>query len=354
MATLYNDIYLRKNLDDKGVVPSSGGYYTSPDIIVSGDLPINNIRDYAKTKWAEDVGVDAVANATNYIYVRGKNLKTDKQNGEIALYYTKASLIMYPSIWINNQLKNSSGELLIPVSGEADEVIVTEDPFTWIPEMLNNDHFCLVAMVNTADHKMPTPTSDNMQDLATFLYNNPNVAWRNVTVVDNGVDFSTNVQYNQGDVGGKMYIFAECSACPDGAEISFSSGKPLADGSYINHEWTAINGCNPATKKHIIVGSTFDIPANWDSNIVYNYKSNGKSPLTGEDWGIKINVAFYQDSNSLTNELEALADTSDHAKAAAMNVHKTLMSLQGNEKLAATISPGKFIGIGSHSTIGKK
>lgn len=354
MATLYNDIYLRKNLDDNGFVPSSGSCCSSPDIIVSGVSPINNVKDYAQTTWAQDVGVNPVANATNYIYVRGKNLKPDKQDGKIALYYTKASLIKYPSIWINNQLKNSSNEFLIPVSGEANEVIVTEDPFTWIPQMIDNDHFCLVAMVNTADHKMPVPTSDNMQDLAKFLYANPNVAWRNVTVVDNGVNFSTNVQYNQGTVGGKMYIFAECSACPDGAEISFSSGKPLADGNCIKQEWTTIKGCDTKTQKHIIVGSTFDIPANWDSNIVYNYKSNGNSPLTGEDWGITLKVAFYQDSNSLTNELEALADTSDHAEAAAMNVHNTLMSLQANDTLAATISPGKFIGIGSHSTIGKK
>jgi len=68
----------------------------------------NSQRDYAKTTWTKDIGVNTVANATNYIYVRGKNLKTDKQDGEIALYYTKASLIMYPSIWIHNQLKNSS------------------------------------------------------------------------------------------------------------------------------------------------------------------------------------------------------------------------------------------------------
>lgn len=271
----------------------------------------------------------------------------------MSLYCSEASLIMYPSNWINNPLKNSKGQDSVSVVGDKNEVVVTEDPFTWVPQMLSNNHYCFVAMADTNDHKKPVPTSDNMRDLATFLYNNPNVAWRNVNVVDNGVDFSVPVDYKQGTEAGKMYIFAECSACPDDSQVSFSSGTPLPDGSHINKEWTNITGCNPSTKKHVIVGATFDVPANFTTTISYNYKSNGKLPLAGEDWSIQLKAAFYQDSSGLTRELEAFADNSEHAKLQAKAVHNELMVLEGNMR-NGSITPGKFIGIGSHSTIGKK
>lgn len=352
-TTMYDDIYLRKNLYDNGSVPSGGDYYWSPDIITSGQFPINDIKKYAKDTWMQDVGVNSVARATNYVYVRGKNLKQERQHGKVSLYYSKASLIMYPSNWIKNPLKNSKGEDCVPVEGDPNEIVVTEDPFTWTPEMLSDNHYCFVAMVDTGDHKKPVPTSDNMRDLATFLYNNPNVAWRNVNVVDNGVDFSVPVDYSQGSEPGRMYIFVECSACPDGSEVSFTSGTPLPNGECIKHEWTNIAGCNPAIKKHIIVGATFDIPANFKTTIAYNYKSNGKSPLPGEDWSIGLKAAFYQDPSGLTRELDALADNSEHAKSQAKAVYNKLRCLEGSRN-NETVTPGKFIGIGSHLTIGKK
>jgi hypothetical protein len=353
--SMYDDVYIRKNLNDQGEVPATGAYTNSPDIIVSGTMPINHPDQYAKDTWGSDPGVNPVANANNYIYVRGKNLAPGAQSGKMALYFTKASLIMYPSIWLKNQLKNSTGEALVPVEAKNNgDVVVTMDPFTWIPEMIGGDHFCLVGMVGTNAHPMPKPTSDNMRDLATYLCNNPNIAWHNVNVVDNGVDFAVNLNYEQGNIGGTMYVFVECTACPDGAQVSFASGTPLPDGTYVKQDWINIVGCNPATKKHFITGATFEIPANWKSNITYNYKSNGKAPLPGEDWAVEVKVAFYQAPAGLNSELRALADNSDHAKAQAIAVHNTLMATNEKNGSDSISGPGRFVGIGSHKTLGKK
>ena len=103
---LYNDIFIRKNLTDQGVVPATGAYTNTPDIIVSGNMPINNPVQYAKDTWEKNPGINPIANSQNYIYVRGKNLAPKKQSGHMALYYTKATLIMYPNQWLNNTLKN--------------------------------------------------------------------------------------------------------------------------------------------------------------------------------------------------------------------------------------------------------
>ena len=218
--------------------------------------------------------------------------------------------------------------------------------------MIKNDHFCLVGMVDTKEHPMPKPTTDNMKDLATFIYNHPNMAWHNVCIVDNGVNFSVQIDYNQGTVDGLIYIFLECTACPDGSEVSFASGTPLADGTYVKQDWVEIKGCNPTTKQHFIVGATFNIPANWETNITYNYKNNGKAPLSGENWNIELKAAFYTPKSELTTELLSLADNSDHAITQANNIHNILMST-GNEK-NTSVGPGKMIGIGSHKTQGKQ
>jgi len=349
----YDDILIRKNLDDQGIVPASGGYTSSPDIIPVGMMPINDPQGFAERTWTQDPGVDLTANAQNYIYMRGKNLAPGAEDGKMALYYTKASLLLYPSLWLKNQLKTSSGNTQAPVkANNSGDIVVTHEPFSWIPQLIENDHYCMVGMVGTNTHPMPNPTSETMQDLAKFLLNNPNVGWRNVRIVDNGVDFATSVDYEQGDVGGVMYVFIECAASPDGAEISFASGTPLPDSTYVKMDWTPIKGCDPAVKKHFILGATFNIPAGWQSSITYNYKSHGKNPLPGEDWAIDIRVAFYQNSSANGDELLSFADHSDHALAQAKTVYQTMMSTANDATAANAITPGRFIPLGSHTTKG--
>ena len=350
---MYDDILIRKNLGDQGFVPATGSYTSSPDIIPVGMMPVNDPQGFAERTWNQDPGVDLTANAQNYIYMRGKNLAPGAEAGNMALYYTKASLLLYPSLWLKNQLKTSSGNTLAPVKANKNgDIVVTHDPFSWIPQLIDNDHYCMVGMVGTNAHPMPTPTSETMQDLAKFLLNNPNVGWRNVRIVDNGVNFATSVDYEQGDVGGLMYVFIECAACPDGAEVSFASGTALPDSTYVQMDWEQIKGCDPKVKKHFVMGATFNIPAGWKSSITYNYKSHGKGPLQGEDWAIDIKVAFYQSSNANGAELLQFADYSDHAVHQAKGVYQGMMLGAANATDANAITPGRFIPLGSHTTKG--
>lgn len=354
--TLYDDIYIRKSLSDQGLVPAdaSAGYCNSPDIVPTGTQPLSDVS-VLKDNWNKDIGKDIVKNGQNYIYLRGKNLAAGAESGNFSLYYTPASLIMYPFKWLENRLETSGGSTTSAVAAEASgEIVYTKDPFTWITGgPAAGDHFCLVGMVETPQHAAPVPSVKDMKDMAQWLLNNPNVAWRNVAVVDQGIDFAMPVEYDQGAQGGVMYVFLDCTELPVGAEISFGSGTPLGDGSYVALDWTTVprvpNNPGATVNPSFTAGAKFNIGAGWDSTITYNYRSNGHVP--GDNFKIELKVAFYQEGGAQLQALLPLADESAHAQRHAREVH-ALLSYAAHP--AAAIGPGKFIGIGSHRTLMKR
>ncbi|HWZ16072.1 MAG TPA: C1 family peptidase [Mucilaginibacter sp.] len=284
---LYNDLFLRDNLDDAGTVPAAGTLSTSPDIIPFGTAPVADPVSFFTNNYNSDVGQDLIANAQNYIYMRAKNLSSGSDNGSFSLYYSPASLLLYPSLWQNNILKTSDGATSVPIpSTNQGNVAVGANPFTWQPQMISGDHYCLIGRIVTTANPNPIPQTGTIQDFASYIANNRGMGWRNVVVVNNGSPtFTQTVNYTQGTQAAQMAVIITCTNVPVGAQVAFSCGTP-GPSPAINLPKTTVTNSGS-----FIVGVSASIPANWSSGISYSYWGNNTTPLPG--WTIGLTVVYF-------------------------------------------------------------
>lgn len=329
-TTQYSDIFLRANLADTGSVPATGSLCTSPDIIPYGLAPVNDPVTFFTNNYNQDVGQDLIANAQNYLYMRAKNLMNGPETGTLALYYSPASLLLYPSQWQNNQLKTSSGASTVAVSAPSlGAVVVGADPFVWSPQMPSpGDHFCLVGQVVTPSNPNPIPATGAISDFSTWVANNRGIGWRNVVVVDTGSPTITNsVAYAQGTEGGDMYVAIQGKGIPAGAQVSFSCGTPGPSPLINMAPYTA-------TGTDFLVGIPTNIPANFSSNISYSYYANNTTPLPG--WSLTITVFYF-----------APPTNAAHAKG----ISPKALGITGGALEA--LGPSKAIQVGSQTLVPK-
>ncbi|HWZ16074.1 MAG TPA: hypothetical protein VNW95_12620 [Mucilaginibacter sp.] len=294
MPTTYNDLFLRDNLGDTGSVPATGAISSSPDIIPYGQSPVTDPATFFTGNYGSDVGKDLVARAQNYIYMRAKNLAAGAETGSFSLYYSPASLLLYPSLWQSNILATSDGATSVPVAAaNAGDIVVGTNPFTWQPQMISGDHYCLIGRIVTPNNPNPIPQTGAINDFANYIANNRGMGWRNVTVVDNGSPtFTQSVNYEQGTQGGPMSVIITCTNVPVGASVSFSCGT-TGPNPPINLPQTTVTNSGS-----FVVGVSTNIPANFVSNISYSYWANNTTPLPG--WNITLTVVYFVNS---TNEL---------------------------------------------------
>ncbi|MCI1780020.1 MAG: hypothetical protein LKI53_08730 [Bacteroidales bacterium] len=329
----WNDVYLRAGLSDNGDYPRTGSLCHCPDIIPSGIYPVDDPNQYFLIdNWDKDVGKDLVAKMQNYIYVRATNLAGKTQTGKLYLYYCKASLLLYPNFWQNNIIKVANGKDYFEFSVDNDGKVVSSDEdqgtFIWSPEMISNDHYCLIGRVVTPDHPNPIPDVGDIDDFAKFIANNPNYGQRNVTIVDKDTpDVSIPVEYAQGKLGGEMRIILTCKELPVGSAVAFTCPTP-GPKPLINLVKTTID--NPESE---ILGVVSEIPANWEGVITYHYWSNGYKPLKG--FNITLDVIY------LVNPDHELYKNACDPSAFLP------------KDMCNSIGPKRAIVLGSHSTWGK-
>jgi hypothetical protein len=329
----YDDIYIRSNFDDKGEIPTSGTLCHSPDIIPNGQKPLADPNTLISDEnWDKEMGKNLIANAHNYIYVRGMNLANKAENGDVYLYYSKASLLLYPSQWKNNQLKTDDGSGKCNVSAKAiGSRVVTDNPFTWEPEYITGDHYCMVARVSTKDNPNKIPDTGDIQDFSKFICNNPGFGWRNVSVVNaDSPTFTQTIEYEQGTIKAPMKFCIECTNVPVGAEVAFSCATPGPQ-PVINLDKTTVTN-----SESFIVGMSSNVPKNFKSNISYSYWSNGKKPLKG----FKIRLyAIY------------LVATDNELYDFAMDHPTFSVALNSEDEFNRAIGPTKAIIVGAHESV---
>ncbi|MCI1785297.1 MAG: hypothetical protein LKI59_04040 [Bacteroidales bacterium] len=329
----WNDVYLRAGTSDGGNYPRTGILSLSPDIIPSGIDPIENPNKYFLVdNWNRDMGRDLIARMQNYIYVRAKNLAGKTQTGRLYLYYCKASLLLYPNFWRNNVIKVADGKDYFEFSVGKDGKIIsfdnTQGTFMWSPEMISNDHYCLIGRVVTPDHPNTIPNVGDIDNFADFISHHPDYGWRNVTVVDrDSPDVSIPVDYDQGTTGGEMRIILTCENLPVGSAVAFSCPRP-GPSPLINLVKTVID--NPDSE---VLGVVSQIPDNWSGSITYHYWSNGHKPL--KNFSISLDVIYLVDPG---HKLYEYAQDPKYFLP---------------EEMCDSIGPKKAIRLGSHSTWGK-
>lgn len=332
----WNDVYFRANQKDTGSYPNDGCQSSCFDIITRQD-PLKEPEILIGDNWNKNESQDLNARMNNYIYVRGSNLAGKKQTGKVYLYYSPAHLLLYPSLWQNNVIKVGGQKDCFAFSAEKDGKFLCSDDtqgcFSWNPQMITNDHYCLISRAVTQDHPAPIPTASDVTDFGKFISTNRSYGWRNVTVIDrNSADFSQSVSYDQGTQAHTMHFILSCKDVPVGAEVALDcvtpGPKPL-----IHMNRTKVTSSNQD------LGIVCEVPAGFKGEITYYYWANGKMP--GDNFEINLHCVVF------TSEQHPLREYAKHYEKLGFSLPK---QLRQSMRVGESIGPEYAIILGQYST----
>lgn len=332
----WQDVYFRTNKDDGGMYPTGGCLSSCFDIITRQE-PLNDPSSLINDDWDKNDSQDLNARMNNYIYVRGKNLAEKAQTGQVYLYYCPANLLLLPNQWKSQTIKVGGGNDHFDFSVDKGKNFVCSDNkqgcFYWEPQMITNDHYCLISRVVTKDHPADIPSVSNVRDFGKFISENRSYGWRNVSVVDKDTaDFSQSVEYNQGDVGSEMHIILSCKDVPVGAEVAFDCPAP-GPTPLIHMARTKI------TESNQDVGIVCKVPANFTGKVTYYYWGNGKLP--GDNFSITLHVVMF------VTEGDSLYQYTKHYEELGFSLHK---GLRDELRIGGSIGPERGIILGQYSS----
>jgi hypothetical protein len=177
------DIYLRDNVGDTGVVPSTGSISTSPDIIVRPSAvadPQTAFGQGSGTENSSTLGYEVEAGQDNYIYVRMKNRGgANADNVTATVYWSEVSTLVTPDMWT---LVGTTLAVDVPQG----DTLVVADPITWADsDIPGTGHYCFVGILDhPGDPAPPLPGPTDWDGFLNFIRNLNNVTWRNFNVVD--------------------------------------------------------------------------------------------------------------------------------------------------------------------------
>jgi len=186
----YDDVFIRDGLDDLGSIPYAGTFAcVSPDIIPQPPQTTHPLSWFSDT-WAQDPGQNVTGGTNSIVFLRGRNLKGIATTATAFLYAAPSSLLLNSNIWSQSPLSTASGSsfaTLADVNGAAsigpNDICAHTDPFVLNLPVPTNFHYCMVARIVTPDHANPIPPPfQSNADFVTWVVQNPNVAWRNITV----------------------------------------------------------------------------------------------------------------------------------------------------------------------------
>jgi hypothetical protein len=300
----YNDIYMRAYLGDPGNVPRSTSYplSASPDLIPYGTQPVTDVNSLLlDSSWNQVYDTKLVINQTNYLYMRAQNLGTTTTSGVFSLYYAPSSLLLWPSVWQQNQLLTQAGESTQTLTLAANAKGVTPSAFAWnTATPPSGDHYCLIGMVSTPGHPATVPTDGSITNFANWIANTGSFAWHNVSTTSAGSPtWTKTVNYEQGTTASDIYFQIVCSNVPVNSQVAFSCGEAGPTPPINLPKTTVTNGAS------FIVGMQSSVPANFTGDISYSYWSNGIAPTAGFSITIQAmlpstpNDALYVHSSTL-------------------------------------------------------
>lgn len=192
------DLVIKDGPEDSGKEPNtvSEYLYQSSDIYVS----------LSENDYIDGEHQNPISGQPAYVYVKVKNngyatYAPGTNEGKLSLYWAKAGIgLSWPEPWqggeINNGLKLGGliGEKCVidtqlPIHreylGGTEQIYCFEwvapniEDYASLPE---NWHFCLLAVMDSEID--PLTDQDCIGDLTRFVKNNNNVAWKNITIID--------------------------------------------------------------------------------------------------------------------------------------------------------------------------
>ena len=185
------DLWIADTADDIGAEPNA-----SPDVMwTSPDIWVRNQDDGVANQQHQNPEYRPAGGLTSFVYVRVRNRAcTGSGSATLKLYYAKASsALSWPAPWDGSVttpalMGGFIGQMPTTVGGRTTQIV----KFAWNPPNpadyasfgADQGHFCLLARLetsSTAPFGMATPETT---DLNANVRNNNNIAWKNITVVD--------------------------------------------------------------------------------------------------------------------------------------------------------------------------
>lgn len=306
MATMYDDVYMRVNLDDQGMVPATGVWTHSPDIIPHGIKLINNPVKTLTDSWNSDVGQPTTLNQQNYFYVRAKNLYNGARTAELELYYCPQHIFLFPSLWIENIMATSDGKTQVSASAKKKgDILVPDQPFTNVP--ISQEHHCLVGRVITDGHPNPLPSDiSDMHALAEYMLEHPNMVWRNVVLVKKDIPtFTHSFNLDTQDASGKVRMGLDCKNITVGSSVAFSCGTPIPSGPDKGKTIELVK--TEVTQPDMFLGTTeLILPENFKTSVSYSYWA--KTPIQA-GWDVSFDaILIVPQSHRLYDRVPMLSE----------------------------------------------
>jgi hypothetical protein len=279
-------IYLRKALDDGGTIPYVGpNSRVSPDIVPAGTSAIPDPQAYFRESWNRDPGTTIRSGATNYVYVRGMNHFPGAEDGEVHLYWCRATTLPMPSVWGRQPVPNQAGATApAKVSAAATgDVVVGRTPFLWTGPT-DGALYTLIARVVTRYDPNPIPTDSTYG--GTWFVDHPGFAQRSVGLAAAGAlqPRTHRVGFGSPDSApGRFLVVADCRGLTGAAVSLASRGEVAFD--------TGPRGI-PAGGGQVEVAA--ELPPGYDGDLEVGIGPDGSGAEASARPGAGVEVRLYQ------------------------------------------------------------
>src|SRR5262249_13880933 len=141
----------------------------------------------------------------------------------IWLFYTEASLSLWPQQWRSDGIRTAGGEhnYIEVKANSAGQVVLTDAPFLWTP-LRTQSHHCLIAIAENAplsnppQPPLPQGTFGSFDALTAFIEAHPNMAWRNVVELPPSASgmWQNTVSIAGSPQGETLYVGIQCHDMP--------------------------------------------------------------------------------------------------------------------------------------------
>jgi hypothetical protein len=295
MSNQYDDLYVRDNLRDTGIIPSTGENYLSPDIIPYQEDALS--WDTANSTYSQDIAKSVTGNRANNIYVRAKNLRATAETGIVNLYRAEASLFLTPNTWIkvgiasgtyDADLVYKNGEKSIPTQG-----IAIGSPAFVIKDLTEN-HPCLITVVNTPAHKVNIPVRfASNSAFEQWVRDNPAVAHRNICYYPgDNTKINQTMSFGNLNQSPEYFIFrAEGQGFDMGTKVRLQ----CTDQAWLyTSDELALPAPNKEGKQIVTFAPTTPIPASFRSTMMVTLTAVGSNFPAGAT----LSLNYYQIPNT--------------------------------------------------------
>ncbi|GAB5439384.1 hypothetical protein [Falsiruegeria mediterranea] len=222
---LWYGMLVRCNTSNDGLIPKTGSFTASPDVLINGLTtldPYDMITKWDQTTWGPQPGLK------NNTYGRGqnKNLQVPIKQGKIKIYFTSNGFNQPPASWTQLFTYDGSKQTADLVNINDQKAIrpgersACDTSFGFEPP--GAGHYCLIVCAQTEyfsnDPASISGANWNNGSSAHWITYNGAAGWHNVNVSQTGNE--PLAFYNNDDVPAQFRFVARCRNVPKGAVVA--------------------------------------------------------------------------------------------------------------------------------------